>query len=185
MNVILTSCGLETKRIEKSFMDMLQKPTSEIKAIFIPTAANSPDAIDVLPKCLNDLLKCGIKRENIFVYDLHDEIENNIINSYDVIYLCGGSSDYLLKRINEKNFRKQLLEFISLGKIVIGVSAGSMIFANDMPNNLGLLKCGLDVHCNDEIREKTGRYAKNRQERIKLGNTQAISFEDDNIIVFE
>lgn len=185
MNVLLTSCGLETKRIEKSFMDMLQKTTSEIKAIFIPTAATSPDAIDVLPKCLNDLLKCGIKRENIFVYDLHDEIENNIINSYDVIYLCGGSSDYLLKRINEKNFRKQLLEFISLGKIVIGVSAGSMIFANDMPNNLGLLKCGLDVHCNDEIREKTGRYAKNRQERIKLGNTQAISFEDDNIIVFE
>ena len=185
MNVLITSCGLETKRIEKSFMDMLQKTTSEIKAIFIPTAANSPDAIDVLPKCLNDLLKCGIKRENIFVYDLHDEIENNIINSYDVIYLCGGSSDYLLKRINEKNFRKQLLEFISLGKIVIGVSAGSMIFANDMPNNLGLLKCGLDVHCNDEIREKTGRYARNRQERIKLGNTQAISFEDDNIIVFE
>lgn len=54
-----------------------------------------------------------------------------------------------------------------------------------MPNNLGLLKCGLDVHCNDEIREKTGCYAKNRQERIKLGNTQAISFEGDNIIVFE
>ena len=185
MNVILTSCGLETKRIEKAFMDMLQRPISEIKAIFIPTAANSPDAIEVLPKGLNDLLKCGIKRENIFVYDLHDEIENNIINSYDVIYLCGGNPDYLLKRINEKTFRKQLLDFISLGKIVIGVSAGSMIFANNMPNNLGLLKCGLDVHCNDEIREKTGLYAKNRQERIKLGNTQAISFEGDNIIVFE
>lgn len=99
--------------------------------------------------------------------------------------MCGGSPDYLLKRINEKTFRKQLLDFISLGKIVIGVSAGSMILANNMPNNLGLLKCGLDVHCNDEIREKTGCYAKNRQERIKLGNTQAISFEGDNIIVFE
>lgn len=185
MNVILTSCGLETKRIQKRFTNMLQKSPSEIKAIFIPTAANSPDAIEVLPKCLNDLLECGIKRENIFVYDLHDEIENNIINSYDVIYLCGGSADCLLKRINEKTFRKQLLDFISLGKIVIGVSAGSMIFANDMPNNLGLLKCGLDVHCNDEIREKTGHYAKSRQERIKLGNMQAIFFEGDDIIVFE
>ena len=50
MNVMLTSCGLETKRIEKLFMDMLQKSPSEIKAIFIPTAANSPDAIGVLPK---------------------------------------------------------------------------------------------------------------------------------------
>lgn len=185
MNVMLTSCGLETERIEKSFMDMLQKSPSEIKAIFVPTAANSPDAIEVLPKCLNDLLKCGIKRDNIFVYDLHDTIESDIINSYDVIYLCGGSPDYLLRRINENTFRKQLLEFISLGKIVIGVSAGSMIFANDMPNNLGLLKCGLDVHCNDEIREKAGRYGKDRQERIKLGNKQAVLFEGDDIIVFE
>lgn len=185
MNVILTSCGLETQRIEKLFTDMLPKSPSETKAIFIPTAANSPDAIDVLPKCLNDLVKCSIERDNIFVYDLHDTIESNIINSYDVIYLCGGSPDYLLKRINENTFRKQLLEFISLGKIVIGVSAGSMIFANDMPNNLGLLKCGLDVHCNDEIREKTGRYVKQRLERIKLGNTQAVYFEGDDIIVFE
>lgn len=51
MNVILTSCGLETQRIEKLFTDMLPKSPSETKAIFIPTAANSPDAIDVLPKC--------------------------------------------------------------------------------------------------------------------------------------
>lgn len=185
MNVILTSCGLETKRIEKSFTDMLLKSPSETKAIFIPTAANSPDAIDILPKCLNDFVKCGIRRDNIFIYDLHDAIESNIINNYDVIYLCGGSPDYLLRRINENNFRKQLLEFIALDKIVIGVSAGSMIFSNDMPNNLGLLKCGLDVHCNDEIREKPGRYIKDRQERIKLGNTQAIFFEGDDIIVFE
>lgn len=185
MNVLLTSCGLETEKIEKLFTDMLRKSPSETKAIFIPTAANSPDAIDVLPKCLNDLVKCGIKRDNILVYDLHDAIESNIMNSYDVIYLCGGSPDYLLKRINENKFRKQLLEFIALDKIVIGVSAGSMIFANDMPNNLGLLKCGLDVHCNDEIREKTGRYVKERRERIKLGNTQAIFFEGDDIIVFE
>lgn len=98
MNVILTSCGLETQRIEKLFTDMLPKSPSETKAIFIPTAANSPDAIDVLSKCLNDLVKCGIKRDNIFVYDLHDAIENNIINNHDVIYLCGGSPDYLLRR---------------------------------------------------------------------------------------
>lgn len=114
MNVIFTSCGLETQRIEKLFTDMLPKSPSETKAIFIPTAANSPDAIDVLPKCLNDLVKCSIERDNIFVYDLHDTIESNIINSYDVIYLCGGSPDYLLKRINENTFRKQLSSFCFL-----------------------------------------------------------------------
>ncbi len=79
------------KRIEKQFTDMLQKSPPETKAIFILTAANSPDAIDVLPTCLNDL---------------------------------------------------------------------------------GLLICGLDVHCNDEIREKARCYVKDRKQRIKLGNTQ-------------
>ena len=185
MNVLLTSCGLETKIIEKAFMDMLPKSPSEIKAMFIPTAANSPDAVEVLPKCLNDLLKCGIRRENIFVYDLHDEIEDNISSMYDVIYLCGGSPAYLLKRINEKNFRKQLLGFISADGIVVGVSAGSMIFANGMPDNLGLLQCGLNVHCGDEIREKAGRYDRNRVVSINLGNTQAITFEENDIVVFE
>lgn len=185
MNVILTSCGLETKRIEQAFTGMLQKSPSEIRVMFIPTAVNSPDAIDVLPKCVKDLTKCGIPRENIFVYDLYDAIEGRLIDTYDVIYLCGGSSSYLLRRINESKFRNQLLEFITAGGIVIGVSAGSVIFANNLSNNLGLLQCGLDVHCKDEVREKAGRYDKNRQERIKLGNTQAISFEQDSIIVFE
>lgn len=101
MNVLLTSSGLETEVIEKEFKKMLQKAPSEIRAMFIPVAANSPDAIDVLPKCLNDLVKCEIKRENIFVYDLHDTIQDNLIEKYDVIYLCGGSPQYLLRRIKE------------------------------------------------------------------------------------
>ena len=185
MNILLTSCGLETETIEKVFKDMLFKASSEIKAMFIPIAANSPDAIDVLPKCLNDLLKCDIKRENIFVYDLHDTIEDRLNDKYDVIYLCGGSPEYLLRRINEQGFNHKLEDFINYGGIVIGVSAGSMIFANNMEDNLGLLKCALDVHCSDENCDKPGEYKKYRQERIKLGNTQAIIVKEDSFIIIE
>lgn len=183
MNVLLTSCGLETEQIENTFKNMLTKPLAEVKAMFIPTAAVSADAIEVLPKCLNDLLKVGIKRENIFVYDLHDELDSDIYNTYDVIYLCGGNPDYLLRRINECRFNSRLLEFINNEGIVVGVSAGSMIFANDMPNNLGLLKCALDVHCDDDNREKSGRYLKDRRKRIKLGDSQAIVFDGDYIVI--
>ncbi len=35
-------------------------------------AAINADAIAVLPKCMNDLLKCGIPDENITVYDMHE-----------------------------------------------------------------------------------------------------------------
>ena len=121
MNVLPTSCGLET-------------------------AAISPDAVGVLPKCLNDLRKCGIARENICVCDLHDEVEGELSGAYDVIYLCGGDAKYLLKRVRERGSDRKLLSFVRQGGVVVGVSAGSMIFADDMPENLGLLPCALDVH---------------------------------------
>ena len=59
MNVLLTSCGLETDTIVQRFQKMLNKDPARVRAMFIPTAAISPDAIEVVPKCLNDLLKCG------------------------------------------------------------------------------------------------------------------------------
>ena len=185
MNVLLTSCGFETKVIEQEFLKMLNKAPSQIKAIFIPTAAISPDAIEVLPKCLNDLLKCGIVRENIFVYDLHDTVDVDLFEVYDVIYLCGGDPTYLLKRIHEQGFDKELKSFIESGGVVVGVSAGSMIFADDMPNNLGLLKCALDVHCSKDACEKAGKYSLSRTERIRLGNEQAIIFEKDYLSIIE
>ena len=185
MNVLLTSCGLETKVIEQAFLKMLNKAPSQVRAIFIPTAAISPDAIEVLPKCLNDLLKCGIVRENIFVYDLHDAVDDNLFEAYDVIYLCGGDPKYLLRRIREQGFDRELESFVKHGGVVVGVSAGSMIFADDMPNNLGLLQCALDVHCGKDICEKAGHYSLSRIERIRLGNEQAITFEKDSLVIIE
>ena len=185
MNILLTSCGLETKQIEETFLGMLPKAPEDCKAIFIPTAANSPDAIDVLPKCMEDLLKCGIRRDNIVVYDLYDEIEEDICKEYDIIYLCGGSPAYLLRRINERGFHKKLDTFIKAGGVVIGVSAGSIIFADNMSDNLGLLQCALDVHCSEDTKEKPGSYPGDRKERIRLGNNQAIIFKQDTIIIFE
>lgn len=182
MNILLTSCGLETEKIENTFKNMFTKPLTEVRAMFIPTAADSVDAIEVLPKCLNDLLKVGIRRENIFVYDLYDKIDEKICASYDVIYLCGGNPDYLLRRINERRFNSKLLEFINSEGVAVGVSAGSMIFADNMPDNLGVLKCALDVHCGDNC-EKPGRYPISRSERIRLGNSQALIVDGDDIVI--
>ena len=50
MRVMLTSCGLETEQIKEHFLQMLGKEPADTKALFIPTAANNADAIEVLPK---------------------------------------------------------------------------------------------------------------------------------------
>ena len=181
-NILLTSCGLETKVIEDAFLKMLPKSANEIKALFIPTAAVFPDAISVLPKCLNDLLKCGIKKENIDVYDLHKK--KTAIN-YDVIYLCGGSPQYLMERINEIGFDSEIKSHIENEKIVVGVSAGSMVFANNVENSLGLLPYSLAVHCSPDVCDTPGIICNKSKDRILLGNKQAIIFTNDTIEIIE
>lgn len=183
MNVLLTSCGLETDKIKDVFTDMLNKKPAKVTAMFIPTAAIDSYAIKVLPKCMNDLLKCGIEHENIFVYDLHKPYSGRVYDEFDVIYICGGNTEYLLDRINEDGFNKKIAEFISDGGVLVGVSAGSIIFANNLENNLGLLPCKLDVHC--EKHEKAGVYNKQSDDWIRLGDKQGIVFEENNIVVFE
>ena len=96
MRVLLTSAGLETEEIKACFMDMAGKDMALAKALFIPTAAIDAGAIEVLPKCMNDLLKCGILDENIDVFDLHIGMESEKLRQYDVVYLCGGNTQYLL-----------------------------------------------------------------------------------------
>ena len=144
--ILLTSSGFETERILKIFHGLFDKKPGEIKALFIPTAANSPAAIAVLPKCVNDLLKAGILSENISVFDLHRNMEADELSKYDVVYFTGGSPRYLLERINQTGFNKSLNEFINNGGVYVGVSAGSIVAANNLPDSLQLINCTLSVH---------------------------------------
>ena len=176
MRVLLTSAGLETKEIQKYFMDMVNKDISLVKALFIPTASINAGAIEVLPKCMNDLLKCGIEDKNIKVYDLHIGMKIDELQQYDVVYLCGGDTYYLLERINETGFNKTLMEYIRADGLVIGVSAGSLIFSNNICDNLGLIDTKLDVHCAEG--EKCGKAAYPLKDNIRLTNTCALAIRD-------
>ena len=186
MRVLLTSAGLETREIKEFFMALAGKDMSCVRALFIPTAAIDADAIEVLPKCMNDLLKCGIINKNIDVYDLHAGMEPGILLQYDVVYLCGGNTQYLLERINATGFNKSLMEYINGNGLVIGVSAGSLIFSNNLDNNLGLIDTKLDVHC--MAGERKGKLAYPLKNNIKLTNTCALvirDFPDDVEIIGE
>lgn len=176
MRVLLTSAGLETEEIKECFVDMAGKDMSFVKALFIPTAAIDAGAIGVLPKCMNDLLKCGILDKNIDVYDLHAGMEFGKLQQYDVVYLCGGNTHYLLERINATGFHKSLMEYINDNGLVIGVSAGSLIFSNNLDNNLGLIDTKLDVHCT--IGERRGKLTYPIKNNVKLTNTCALVIRD-------
>lgn len=176
MRVLLTSAGLETEEIQDFFMKLMNMDMALVKALFIPTAAVDADAIAVLPKCMNDLLKCGILNQNIKVYDMHKGMDIEELQQYDMVYLCGGKTQYLLQRINETGFNNTLMEYIHSDGVVVGVNAGSIIFANNIPGNLGLIDTKLDVHCAEG--EMRGRVAYPLKDNMHLTNTCALAIRN-------
>ena len=179
MKLILSSAGLENEVLKSQFLKLLDKDVKDVHPLFIPTAAIDPGAIAVLPKCMNDLLKCGIPEENITVFDLHRNMSLEELRQYDLVYLTGGRTSYLLQRINDTGFRDSLLEYIGLDGLVLGVSAGSIIFAKNLENNLGLLDARLDVHC--QSGEKPGPLE--RKDHIHLTNDCALLLDGRDITV--
>ena len=176
MKVLLTSAGFENKRIEETFLALTGKKPEDIKAVFIPAAAIDADAIEVLPKCLHDLLDCGIPKDNIRVYDLHADMSREELMGYDAVYVCGGNTEYLLERINEKGFRNTLLFFIKQGGVYVGVSAGSLAAAGNLKGSLGILECPVRVHCEKGM--EAGPADVENCGEIRIDNRQAILVSD-------
>ncbi len=181
--LILTSAGFENKEIEQKFLAMVNKPSNEIKAIWIPTAAIDEDAVAVLPKCMVDLLNTGILAENIKIYNLDYVLQYEELTTFDVVYVCGGNSRYLLDRMYEVNFVSLLKKFINQGGVYIGVSAGSLICVNGFEDSLGFIQCTLTVHCMQG--SKPGDININHNSHINLTNNQAIIIEDEKCYILE
>lgn len=129
---------------------------------------------------MNDLLCCGIKEKNITVYDMHDCISFENIILYDVVYICGGNTEYLLGRINQTGFDTVLMKYIEQNGLIVGVSAGSLIFANNLTGNLGLINTKLDVHC--ESGDEIGKVKCPMKDTIRLTNKTALIIKEPSIM---
>lgn len=95
---------------------------------------------------------------------------------YDAVYVCGGNTEYLLERINEKGFRNTLLLFIKQGGVYVGVSAGSLAAAGNLKGSLGILECPVRVHCEKGM--EAGPADVENCGEIQIDNRQAILVSD-------
>ena len=201
--LLLTSTGFSNKHIEKLFLQNINKTADKIKVIFVPTAANCDDSKEMLPYCMLDLLNAGILKENILIYELKylmsaknsrvhkagdAEISINFrllsydeIMQYDAIYFCGGYSEILLDEINRTGFNDVLKKAVDNGLFYIGVSAGSIVTAGNLSDNLGYIKNELSVHA--ESGTSCGLLPDN--EKIALTNSQAICIEGNKCEIID
>ena len=179
--ILLTSTGFENDNIKNKFLELLNCDVTKAKVLFIITAANNPDAVRILSKCLDDLTNCDIPDENITIYDMHRLLTQDEINRYDAIYVCGGSTKYLVDRISELNFKSVVDKYVENGGIYIGVSAGSVAASGNYQNGLCLIKNNLDVHC--ENGTENGIITTDND--ILLTDNQAIFIDGNENIIFE
>lgn len=131
MKYLLTSAGLPPE-VSPTLLKILNKSPNEIRVCFIPTAADPEEDKWFLKKDRERLSELGF---NITEIDLKQENEGSLrdkLAKFDLIFVEGGNTFYLMKYIRESGFDKVIKEFSDKDMIYIGVSAGSYVAGPDI-----------------------------------------------------
>jgi dipeptidase E len=126
MKLFLTSAGLPPETTEE-FLKLLNKKPEETKICFITTASHPEENKWYVEKDRERLSELGFK---ITELDLKKENENSLrdkLKNFDVIFVEGGNTFYLLKYVRESGFDEALKLFLERGGIYLGVSAGTIV----------------------------------------------------------
>jgi dipeptidase E len=126
MKLFLTSAGLPPETTEE-FLKLLNKKPEETKICFITTASHPEENKWYVEKDRERLSELGFK---ITEFDLKKENENSLrdkLKNFDVIFVEGGNTFYLLKYVRESGFDEALKLFLERGGIYLGVSAGTIV----------------------------------------------------------
>lgn len=127
MNIYLTSYGLDTRYKEyvNSYQEIIDFLKNK-KVIIVPNAklANQDRTNSLVAK--EELEKNHIEAK---IIDLNEK--SCSLEGIDAIYLSGGEPKYLMDAIYNANLFEKIESFINNGDIVIGQSAGAMIFNHD------------------------------------------------------
>ena len=133
--IVLTSCGIISEELKEKFYNLLDKDISTLKVLYITTASDGDnDDKSWMQEEFNSILSLGFKKENITEYKIGNQLD---INNYDVLYMMGGNTFYLLDMIRKYEFDKIINRFINNNKIYIGSSAGSEILGSSISPAIG------------------------------------------------
>jgi dipeptidase E len=127
--LLLTAYGLCTEEIKAAFYELVPKCSKDINVAIISTS--QPKLKEKHPQMIsvkNTFHEMGYK--NVEFIDIEYEDKHKLRN-FDVIFLNGGYPFYLIYHLKKSGADKVLNELIDSGKVVIGLSAGSIALGPD------------------------------------------------------
>jgi len=201
MKLLLTSSGLSKRQIGESLQDMVNKPPSECKVGFIPTAAN----VESYNKDWVIAQFAQLQRYGFYQIDIVDISADGVdwrsrLAECDMLWLSGGNTFHLLDQVRKTGFDKWLKENIN-DKVYVGGSASTILVTptiaiagyEDQDENLpglvdltglGLVDFEVQVHCDAARFETAKDYAKTIDHPLyALDDLSAIRVVDDKIDV--
>ena len=139
--LVLTSNGLSSEKLLSEIKKYI--PSGMKKAAMITTASVGYKEKDWhVPKLTNELTSLGLSVD-YFDFDVQN---TELLELYDVIEIIGGNPFYLLKKMRESNCAPLFKKFKDK-KVIIGISAGSIVLQNDI---------GLIAGYSPELNSKVG-----------------------------
>lgn len=169
------------------------------RILYIPIAWPNED----FESCLKWFKNAMLQHKKVEIKMLINLNEKINLKEYDAIYIGGGNTFKLLKKIKESGFDKKLIEFYKTGGTIFGGSAGAIIWGNDIntatlgkivdKNKVGLKDTGglnmikeCDLHCHfegDELNEHINYIKKTKRNIIAVPEESALLVENNKFKV--
>jgi dipeptidase E len=116
----------------QKIIPMLPNKPENLSLVFIPTAAYG-EAIDKDISWTSEdkivLQNSGFKVTELNISDYNKETLKTELEKFDIIFVEGGNTFYLLQEALKSGFDQILPDLLDSGKIYIGASAGSVLLA--------------------------------------------------------
>ena len=159
--------------------------------LYITTASDGENDSDKswMDEEYETILDLGFSKENIYEFKIGQKEIN--INDFDVIYMMGGNTFYLMDMIRKYNFDTVIKKAMDNGIIYIGSSAGSIILGNSVEYALPFDENNVDLKDFSGLRIIDGiiiPHANRKEEFISkvkenIGEKLFLLYDEDGIII--
>ena len=122
--ILLASSGSFLTEFDTSF---LSKPVKHSRVAWITTASKDVEDTSYIERHRQQMTDQDINFEEIDIDGLTKKDLQKRLNAFDIIFVDGGNTFFLLKAMRASGFGEVMRDLLSRGVVYVGASAGSYV----------------------------------------------------------